>query len=165
MLAEATHATDQIFRRHQTAAPVDVLGIARDLGIAVFQSEELGGPNLSGKLFRDTKHGGRSGWSIIVKASDPLVRQRFTIAHEIAHFVLHKDKIRNGVLTDDEFYRSGLSSLEETQANRMAADILMPWHLIDTLTKAGITYIPELARKLVVSQVALKIRLGIPVTE
>src|SRR3546814_3829002 len=30
--------------------------------------------------------------------------------------------------TDDAMYRSNLSSAVEVQANRMAADILMPWH-------------------------------------
>jgi Zn-dependent peptidase ImmA (M78 family) len=60
-------------------------------------------------------------------------------------------------------YRGGLSSREETQANQMAADILMPFPLINKLVDQGETTIEKLAKRLQVSLPALKIRLGIPV--
>lgn len=163
MLGEIGEAARQKIKRHQHVAPVDVQAIAKEFGIAVYQSPDLGGGHLSGKLFRDKKHGGESGWSIVVRAGDSFARRRFTVAHEISHFVLHKDRIRDGVLTDDEFYRSGLSSIEETQANRMAADILMPYALIDDCMTKGIKTLGGIAGKLQVSQAALRIRLGIPV--
>lgn len=61
-------------------------------------------------------------------------RRRFTIAHELAHYILHKDIINNhlsGNLTDaidfsGIMYRSKLSSIFETDANKLAAEILMP---------------------------------------
>jgi Zn-dependent peptidase ImmA (M78 family) len=92
-------------------------------------------------------------------------RQRFTIAHEIAHYVLHRDQIRNDLnseLTDDTFYRSGLSEKREWEANRLAAEILMPWPLIRTLTAAGKKTPRELAAELEVSESAISIRLGLP---
>src|SRR3546814_18529596 len=72
------------------------------------------------------------------------VRRRFSIAHEIAYFALHRNLIGDGV-TDDAMYRSNLSSAVEVQANRMAAGILMPWHLIREATDKGIDTVERLA--------------------
>lgn len=60
-------------------------------------------------------------------------------------------------------YRGGLSSREETQANQMAAEILMPFKLINKLMDEGESTLEGLAQRLQVSVVALKIRLGAPV--
>src|SRR3546814_1249474 len=57
---------------------------------------------------------------------------------------LHRNLIGDGV-TDDAMYRSNLSSAVEVQANRMAADILMPWHLIREATDKGIDTVERLA--------------------
>jgi IrrE N-terminal-like domain len=159
--AEAVPSALEIIRQHQRSAPVDVHRIARALGLAVHPALELG-DGISGKLARDAKRGGASGYAIFVNASEPLVRQRFTVAHEIAHFVLHRDRVGDE-LVDDAFYRSRLSGRLEAEANRMAADILMPFPLIKELMRSeGLRDIPGLARRLQVSQAALKIRLGIP---
>jgi Zn-dependent peptidase ImmA (M78 family) len=74
---------------------------------------------------------------------------------------LHKARIGDGI-TDDALYRSGLSNKEEAMANKLAADILMPWHLINLVMDQGITTIPELAKSFHVSESAMSIRLGIP---
>ncbi len=63
------------------------------------------------------------------------------------------------------FYRSGLSTKEEGEANKLAADMLMPYDLIDSLMSRGINEIDALADALKVSKDALKIRLGVPVTD
>lgn len=65
-----------------------------------------------------------------VNSVDAPVRQRFTIAHEIGHFILHKDE----ALHVDEKSLIGLrdrkSSLavdeREIEANQFAAELLMP---------------------------------------
>lgn len=72
-----------------------------------------------------------------------------------------RDKASDGI-TDDAMYRSGLSSKEETEANRLAADILMPYTLIQNLVNEGFKTVPELAEKLGVSKTAMSIRLNIP---
>ena len=150
---------EAIIRNYQHRAPVDVMAIARDLGISVWTSFDL--PHgVSGKLFRDPRHGGQSGYSIVVNSSDAPVRQRFTAAHEIAHFILHRDQF-GSELVDDAMYRSGLSNAQEAQANRMAADILMPVPLMSELAKNGICSSERLAHVLQVSNQAIKIRLGI----
>jgi len=59
-------------------------------------------------------------------------RQRFTIAHETAHLVLHRDQITAQVHVDKEFRlrrdpvaASGTDALE-IEANAFAAELLMP---------------------------------------
>jgi Zn-dependent peptidase ImmA (M78 family) len=71
-------------------------------------------------------------------------------------------KIGDG-LTDDEFYRSELSNTQEAEANSLAADILMPFKLLNELTADGMKDLDQLAARFGVSQPALRIRLGIPV--
>jgi hypothetical protein len=149
----------QIIAKHQMHAPVDVVAIAKDLGLNVWKMTLPS--NVSGKIFRDALNGGPSGFSIAVNAGNSYVRQRFTVAHEIAHFALHRSRL-DGELIDDAMYRSDLSSREETEANRLAADILMPFPLIQVLMKSGIREVSQLANKLQVSLPALKIQLGIP---
>src|SRR3546814_4029407 len=61
---------------------------------------------------KDAERGGESGFAIYVNGSHPRVRRRFSIAHEIAHFALHRNLIGDGV-TDDAMYRSNLSRSEE----------------------------------------------------
>ena len=58
-------------------------------------------------------------------------KRRFVIAHEIGHFELHKGLLNNQVHNDDEktlseWYAKGP---HENQANRFAAELLMPSHL------------------------------------
>jgi hypothetical protein len=141
-------------------APVDVLGIATTFGIAVWEQELEKG--ISGKLTRDPINGGPSGFSILVNAPESLTRKRFTVAHEIAHYLLHRTKMGEEI-ADDTFYRSGLSSAQEVEANKLAADIIMPYPLIYSLQRTGVSGVPELANILQVSLTAMMIRLGIPI--
>lgn len=152
----------EIIAKYQTEAPVKIVAIAEELGIRVWELHDLP-EGYSGKIWKDPVNGGSSGYSIGVRASEASVRKRFTVAHEIAHFILHRDRL-DGCLIEDILYRSGLSSREETQANQMAADILMPFPLIRKLVDQGAKSLEQLAAKLQVSQQALKIRLGLPAT-
>src|SRR4051812_44501345 len=142
----------------QHDAPVNVTAIAEALGLNVWESDVELPEGISGKIFRDPISGGSSGFSIIVRESDPYVRKRFTVAHEVGHFVLHRNQIGES-LTDDELYRSGLSTHQEARANRFAADILMPKDLIvRTISRLGGN--PQvLASEFKVSEAAMRIRL------
>jgi Zn-dependent peptidase ImmA (M78 family) len=147
----------QIIERFQQFAPVDVMGIAEALGLSVWEDDIN---PYSGKITRDPENGGFSGYSVIVNAAEPTNRKRFTIAHEIAHFILHGDEILNGGI-EETLYRGGLSDKKEAEANNLAADILMPLSLIETLIAQGKTSIEELAEALQVSKIAIGIRLGV----
>lgn len=138
-----------------------MVSIARELGANVWETNSMP-DEISGKIFRDPLNGGGAGFSIVINGSHSLVRKRFTIAHEIAHFILHRALLESRVgLTDDAMYRSGLSSTEETAANKLAAQILMPFPLIQKIVNEGINNVVSLAEKFQVSQSAMKIRLGI----
>ncbi len=62
------------------------------------------------------------------------VRKRFTLAHELGHFVLHKDE--SSIFKDNQLFKrqsEGYSSREERmeqEANYFAASILMPEILV-----------------------------------
>jgi Zn-dependent peptidase ImmA (M78 family) len=141
-------------------APVDVMAIAEVLGLHIYESNL--GQGVSGALVRDPSYHTRSEFIIFVNSDEAYVRQRFTAAHEIGHFVLHRDKIGQRV-EDNYLLRSdGLSNATESQANKFAADLLMPYPLIDSLVREGVTGIDALAIRLQVSQIALAIRLGYP---
>ena len=157
MMPSVPDAAAEIILRYQSEAPVKVGGIARDLGLLVVVSDlPLA---VSGMLVKDNKREGQ--WTVRVNRHEHRNRQRYTIAHEIAHFVLHKDAIGEQVV-DDTFYRSGLSERREFEANALAAEILMPWPLIRDLMDGGQKTADELANSLEVSIAAMNIRLGLP---
>jgi hypothetical protein len=148
-----------IIRRFQNSTPVDVTKISEALGLRVWESDDL--PNgISGKIMRDPVNGGPEKFSIVVRASDPFVRKRFTVAHELAHYVLHRNLI-GSELSDDVLYRSGLTTRQEAQANGLAADILMPKHLINQTITFEVNP-DKLAKQFQVSTQAMRIRLGLP---
>ena len=151
----------QIVRKHQNdGGKVETVPLAKELGLEVYRVK--GWPDdLSGMIKKDPDKGGKSGYAIFVNANHPETRRRFTIAHEIAHFVLHRDLIGDGIV-DDGLYRSALSNPREIEANKMAADILMPRHLINEYISGGTTTVEGLAEKLNVSKSAMSIRLGVP---
>lgn len=150
---------ENIIKNHQKETPVQVIPIANALGLNVYKIENWG-DNLSGKLQKDESSD--AGFSIYVNANHSETRKRFTIAHEIAHYVLHRHLIEGEYLIDDTLYRSGLSNSIEAAANKMAAEILMPWRLVDRTITGGTNKILDLAKTFQVSPSAMSIRLGVP---
>ncbi len=88
-----------------------------------------------------------------VNSNHAVVRQRFTIAHELGHFLLGHELGEK--IIDDVFDKP---TDKEKEANNFAAEILMPKNLLaqDILKKIKI---PELAKKYMVSEQAMSIRL------
>lgn len=151
----------EIIRSHQQKAPVEMVPLANALGLKVYKTTAWDKDGLSGAIIKDSDKGGESGYASFINAKHAETRRRFTIAHEAAHLILHRDLIGDGI-TDDALWRSDLSNKVEAEANRLAADILMPWHLINDLMEKGYNTLPELARELNVSESAMAIRLGVP---
>lgn len=114
----------------QEKGPVKLSQIAQSLAVEV-KSATLK-PGISGEIRKKDD----GSYRIRVNRHDPKKRQRFTVAHELAHFLLHRDKIGDGI-EDDKLYRSTLSDSIEHEANRLAADILMPKNLIDAAIDAA----------------------------
>ena len=113
-------------------------------------------------LIRKGTEVSRSGFVCYVDSSEPSVRQRFTAAHELGHFVLHRDMIGDTHKDNYLLRAEGFTSYQETQAHKFAADLLMPNELISEKIEAGITSVKELAREFGVSETAMSIRLGLP---
>jgi len=147
-----------VFRRKY---PVRVADLARELGLEIVSAALS--PNISGLI--EPSDTATSGYKIKINKFESEERQRFTAAHEIAHYLIHRQFIKNGIV-DSALYRSNLSSFKETQANQLAADILMPKDLINfELSGLGgrkdAIAAEALARKFKVSVPAMKVRLGI----
>lgn len=143
----------EIVGQYMRHAPVDVEKLAHALGMVV--RRELRHDDQSGRIECEANGG---PCIITVNATHPESRQRFTIAHEIAHFILHRDAIGDGIV-DDGMYRSGKPEKLERQANQYAAEILMPWKLVIDKYRAGKTTPAELAREFKVSAAVAEIRL------
>ncbi|MFG1306018.1 ImmA/IrrE family metallo-endopeptidase [Xanthobacter autotrophicus] len=161
LMQRLSPAEQDIILRHTQSIPVKLSSLARDLGLAVKAATLPAG--ISGEIrpSNDTQ----SGYTIRVNRHDVEGRQRFTVAHEIAHYLLHRDKIGTG-LTDDALYRSKLTNFMEIEANRFAADLLMPGEAIKQHLST-ISGVPDaekasiLAEHFGVSEPAMKIRLGL----
>ena len=148
----------QVIRKFNSNPPTDIVSLANALlGLSVL-FVDLGTD--AGEIVRDIRRGGFSGYSIRINTNDPHVRQRYTIGHETAHFLLHRDRVQNRLI-DDRMYRSGLGTTKEKEADALAADLLMPKRIIGELRKSGINNAEELAATFDVSVIAMKRRLGI----
>jgi Zn-dependent peptidase ImmA (M78 family)/DNA-binding XRE family transcriptional regulator len=142
----------ELTKRHRP--PIEVLAIARDLGIAVFPRPF---PNaLSALLLRHERNA-----FIGINNHQAPVRQRFSLAHELGHFVLHhKDHhfIDYGVPQAVEGELPGYDWNQERASNQFAAELLMPAELIKE--DARTTSLSRLATRYDVSQEAMGFRLA-----
>ncbi|MGQ5719910.1 ImmA/IrrE family metallo-endopeptidase [Pseudochrobactrum asaccharolyticum] len=150
MLNDETNV--EIINRFQNSYPVRIRSMAEELGLEIHETNLP--DNISGKIER--------GWSndyiITVNSNHSENRKRFTIAHEIAHYILHRDLIGDGII-DNALYRDNrLGDTRERQANRYAATLLMPRPLVQKAWQEGVTSPELLAEHFQVSQAVADIR-------
>ena len=153
----------EVIEKYAQSAPVPVFQILDELGLG--PQFQLLDDDISGWIER--KDNGT--YSVAVNAAHATVRQRFTAAHELGHFIYHRDLLGQGV-GDTRAYRaqntpfpnSAIRPIHERQANSFAANLLMPRATIAALKAEGLTTPPELADRLEVSLHAMCIRLGVP---
>lgn len=142
----------------QEEIPVKVGRVAKVLGLTVkVATLDVG---ISGMIVPFTS----GGYKIVINKHEPSYRQRFTLAHEISHFLLHEDYIGDGI-TDNILYRSNLSDSIEAEANRLASDILMPVEKIKAWKakhreQKDADIVSPLAALFDVSEDAMRIKLG-----
>jgi Zn-dependent peptidase ImmA (M78 family) len=109
-----------------SSAPIPLEDIFTHLGITVVRNNL--GEGVSGILIIENGKG-----TIGFNPADAKTRQRFTMAHELGHFVLHR-QLESEVFIDRDFivkYRSEkdytvLEARQEQEANIFAAALLMP---------------------------------------
>lgn len=159
----ATQAPDDASRILESAwategvisLPIDPVKIAQSLGLEVFLSELP--RNVSGALVKKAD----SDPTIILNAANPLVRRRFSCAHEIGHFILRSAQ---GIGGEFEYIdlRAELAAAgtddEERYANAFAASLLMPEALVRDFREKGLNA-PEIAIRFGVSLEATQLRL------
>lgn len=161
LLQRLTPDEQGLVRQFTATFPVKVGGLAHALGLKVMTAPLP--PTISGLI--QPSAAAPAGFEIKVNKYETPERQRFTIAHEIAHYLLHRDSIGHGVV-DSIMYRSNLTSRKETEANKLAATLVMPAPLVTKeLSRAGGAAQPgvteELAALFRVSAPAMKVRLGL----
>jgi Zn-dependent peptidase ImmA (M78 family) len=161
----AEKAAIQILKEHNIdTLPIPINELAFKRGLAV-KSYDLG-ENVSGVLVINNGTG-----FIGYNPSESEVRRRFTVAHELGHYELHKN-YANSLFVDKQFkveFRNEVSSTgemtDEREANAFAASILMPEKiLIDEIKNHHIELgddnnIQELAKLFNVSVSAMTFRL------
>ncbi|KVC72367.1 ImmA/IrrE family metallo-endopeptidase [Burkholderia ubonensis] len=119
------------------APPVDVDAIARLLDINVIESPTFSG-STSTPVDSDTvglislAHEGRATVWINTNQNSYEPRRRFTLAHEIGHFCMHRVEGRLEFVDDKSTMSRSESywTRHESEANNFAAELLMPAQLI-----------------------------------
>lgn len=96
----------------------------------------------------------RPRWLVLLNATEPLVRQRFSLMHEFKHVLDHDlaDRLYGGRGADAE-------RRAELAADYFAACLLMPKRLVKRLWGQGTQELSELAGAFGVSEVAMRYRL------
>lgn len=148
-------------------APVPVERLARNAG-AVLSYQPFDSEDISGLLYRSPGTAPIVG----VNSSNPKVRQRFTVAHELGHLKLHEGHeliIERLVrLNFRDATSSTATNQQEIEANRFASELLMPAELLERALQALVESRPlsdtelvrRLARRFEVSQQAMEYRLA-----
>jgi Zn-dependent peptidase ImmA (M78 family) len=153
-------AIEILFKHDLFHVPVNPVQLAEKEGIKVFDAE-FEDRSISGVLRKDD-----GIFQIYVNSSHSIVRKRYTIAHELGHFYLHKDQVSAFIDPELNLYRcesveaSGTDSrFREVQANKFAAALLMPAKLVGEAL-VDTRDIDELAAKFLVSCEAMGIRIN-----
>jgi Zn-dependent peptidase ImmA (M78 family) len=134
------------------------------LGIPVKMSSSLG--DLSGQI-----QYGKKGFEIVINADQVETLQRFTAAHLLGHYHLHRDLMireaqrHGGECTHDDILNNGpmvnptepFTRAHETQANMFAANLIMPGGLIEKNWDGS--NVVEMADAFCVTAQAMRLRL------
>lgn len=122
--------------------------------LILVESDDLDS-TISGMLSKDKK---LDKWILTVNAKHHPKRQRFTMAHEYAHYILHKDD--RGTFVDEEIYfRKENNHSIEYNADLFASELLMPEeNFINAIRVDGIKTIKELSDRFNVSAMAIELR-------
>lgn len=167
--ADIQRRAEGLLREHDAwYVPVDPIKLARAHGIRVYNAT-FDDDSISGILARRGPN-----ITMLINANDHAFRKRFTIAHELGHYVLdhytdeadhtdqHIDLYRTGgepVLSTEAPAGRPASRPEEVQANLFASALLTPAELVrDRFEETN--DVDQLARIFQVSPEAMGIKLG-----
>jgi Zn-dependent peptidase ImmA (M78 family) len=156
-------------REFCSALDGNVVELAIDLGLKVFEDDLL--PYERGYLERLPSLGSQSGWVVRINKRDKPDTQKFTVAHELGHFVLHGARLEGLDMLDGRMNRNTEGSSDpfsyledrdrtmESEANAFAASLLMPKNLFGPAFERFNGEIGSLSRLFAVSESAVSRRI------
>jgi Zn-dependent peptidase ImmA (M78 family) len=162
MSIRATQAAKKVLEDFNRKLPINVEAVAKSLKIPIeYQTYE---DDISGMLVM------KDGNAIIsINKLHPEKRRRFSIAHEIGHYLLHGNSASVFIDKSPVFLRDKKSSegtqIQEIEANRFAAELLMPEDILKgKIVKKNLDIddeidLEKLAKQFKVSTQALTVRL------
>lgn len=157
MILEIEKKAEEVLKdANVRSIPVPIEDVAYSLKIKISKAPST---DFSGLLIRKDGHA-----LIGVNSSEAMVRQRFTIAHELGHFFLHPQK-DTFVDYRKEVKGGEVRSPREKHADMFAAALLMPRESLlkdfKRMAKDGFSesLIGVLAKQYAVSEDAMRIRL------
>lgn len=118
------------YKAQSPEQPVDIESLIVNVGLGLEPAANLP-PNISGHISCEN---GR--YVVRANGTEHEYRRRFTMAHELGHFVLHRSILDEaGGVNDSRMYRTDINApvynshihqIHEQQANSFAANLLMP---------------------------------------
>lgn len=94
---------------------------------------------------------------ILYDTNSSYVRQRFSIAHELGHYVLNHKNVFGHVIDFDQ--QEAKKHPQEVEADQFAAELLMPFDWVKYDRQHGIRSVEDLAKRYIVSLEAMRWRL------
>ncbi len=147
---------------YELKLPIDVNEIIAILGIPIEKKPDFRKSKVTGSI--SMIEGSPKIW-INPMMNQTKERERFTLAHELGHFMLHiAPSFKDEYISDDniEWNRDSNWDVKEMEANRFAAELLMPleqvqqeFEVLDTSSKK----VEKLSEIFNVSRQALQFRL------
>lgn len=159
---EKSTATDLLERFWDGRLPINprVIAAALDMRVVGLNAGDIL-KGLSGALHWQISEGQEPQLLCRFNPNDSRERQNFTIAHEIGHFALGHLTPDKPVFRDtSEVFTGRVKDWQEVEANRFAAELLMPEKLVkSSIQRDGVNRIQDLAARFGVSQSAMHWRL------
>ena len=150
--------SDILMNNDMYKIPVDVFCIAKNNDISIYEGDL--NKDISGAIRYDKN---TKKFEILINKNDLRVRQRFTIAHELGHFFLHKDILQSDELHIDTMYRMPKDDAErerEKEVDYFAGALLMNRILVEKFHKENMK-IREMSELFKVSVSAMTVRLDV----
>ena len=128
--------------------PLDIEALIKDHQIKILKEDM--DYDISGYIEKRGKN-----WMIGINKYHSRKRQRFTMAHELAHYILHRSHI--GIKHEDMvLFRNNEVNPIEVEANNFASELLIPRAEFKKHIDSGITKISDLSEKFDVSISAIR---------
>lgn len=156
-VANAENLRQLAERSNISLFPLDIESLVSRLGIIILKED--GEDDFSGCIEQRSD----GNYYLSVNKYHNIRRQRFTMAHELGHYILHRSRL-NEIGRETILMREPTALTQiEREANDFASELLVPKAVLDSQINKGMNQIEDLADFFQVSVPALKyraIRLG-----